>query len=96
MLFFYYKESRPLSRTPGQEALLTSNKYELLKVPAEHTGKVLTHKHLPVEVWGQQYRDEFHMLRVNISNLGRRLETDPARPQFIFTEYGLGYRLKAD
>ena len=42
---------------------------------------MLTHKHLPVEVWGQQYRNEFHMLRVNISNLQRKLETDPARPQ---------------
>lgn len=81
-------------KTAGHEVQLTPNEYELLKVMVEHAGKVLTHKHLLVEVWGQQYRDEFHMLRVNISNLRRKLETDPARPQIILTESGVGYRLK--
>ena len=58
--------------------------------------RYMTHKHLLIEVWGQQYIGEFHMLRVNISNLRRKIELDPTRPQIIITESGVGYRLKAD
>ena len=83
-------------KAAGQEVQLTPNEYDLLKVLVAHAGKVLTHKHLLVEVWGQQYVDELHMLRVNISNLRRKIEPDPARPQIIITESGVGYRLKAD
>jgi two-component system, OmpR family, KDP operon response regulator KdpE len=56
----------------------------------------LTHRFLLREVWGAEYGEEFHMLHVNISNLRRKIEPDPARPQFITTEPGVGYRLKAD
>ena len=83
-------------KVAGQELQLTPNEYELLKVLVEHAGKVMTHKHLLIAVWGPEYIGEFHMLRVNISNLRRKIEPDPARPQIIITESGVGYRLKAD
>ncbi len=75
---------------------LTPTEYELLRVLVNHAGKVLTHKHLLREVWGAEYAEEYHMLHVNISNLRRKIEPNPARPQFIITETGVGYRLRID
>jgi len=80
----------------GQEVQLTPHEYELLRVFITHAGKVLTHRHLLREVWGAEYGDELHMLHVNISNLRRKIEPDPTRPQFIITEPGVGYRLRTD
>jgi two-component system KDP operon response regulator KdpE len=77
-----------------REVQLTPNEYELLRVLVTHAGKVLTHGYLLREVWGGEYGDEFHMLHVNISNLRRKIEPDPARPQLIITEPGVGYRLR--
>ena len=85
-----------LVKVAGKELQLTPNEYELLKVLVEHAGKVMTHKHLLSAVWGPEYIGEFHMLRVNVSNLRRKIEPDPARPRIIITESGVGYRLKAD
>jgi two-component system, OmpR family, KDP operon response regulator KdpE len=78
----------------GVEAQLTPNEYDLLKTFVEHAGKVLTHGYLLGQVWGPEYRDEFHILHVNISNLRRKIEPDPSRPSFVMTEPGVGYRLK--
>ena len=83
-------------KVAGHEIQLTPTEYELLKVLAVHAGKVMTHKHLLLEVWGPEYIGEFHMLRVNISNLRRKIEPDPTRPQIIITESGVGYHLKVD
>jgi two-component system KDP operon response regulator KdpE len=80
----------------GQEVQLTPHEYELLRAFITHAGKVLTHRHLLREVWGVEYGDELHMLHVNISNLRRKIEPDPTRPQFIITEPGVGYRLRTD
>lgn len=80
----------------GQEVQLTPNEYELLRILAADAGKVLTHRHLLRAVWGAEYGDESHMLHVNISNLRRKIESDPARPQLIITEPGVGYRLRTD
>jgi two-component system KDP operon response regulator KdpE len=55
---------------------------------------VLTHRQLLHTVWGIAYEDENHLLRVNVSNLRRKVEKDPARPQHVITEPGVGYRLK--
>ena len=85
-----------LVKVAGHELQLTPNEYELLKVLVVNAGKVMTHKHLLNAVWGPEYIGEFHMLRVNISNLRRKIEPDPARPQIIITESGVGYRLKSD
>jgi two-component system KDP operon response regulator KdpE len=79
-----------------REVQLTPHEYELLRVFITHAGKVLTHRHLLREVWGAEYGEEFHMLHVHISNLRRKIEPNPARPQFIISEPGVGYRLRTD
>jgi two-component system KDP operon response regulator KdpE len=86
--------TRRLTTVSDREVQLTPTEYELLRVLVAHTGKVLTHHHLLREVWGDKYAEQFHMLHVNISNLRRKIEPDPARPQFIITEPGVGYRLR--
>ena len=73
---------------------LTPTEYDILRVLIQHAGKVLTHRQLLREVWGVAYENETHMLRVNVSNLRRKIEQDPAKPQHIITEPGVGYRLK--
>jgi two-component system KDP operon response regulator KdpE len=88
--------ARRLVTVAEQEVQLTPNEYELLRVLVAHAGKVLTRRQLLREVWGVEYGEEFHMLHVNISNLRRKIEIDPARPQFIITEPGVGYRLRTD
>ncbi|MBI2868867.1 MAG: response regulator [Chloroflexi bacterium] len=79
----------------GREVQLTPNEYELLRSLVTHAGRVLTHHQLLRQVWGGAYEQEFHMLHVNISNLRRKIEPDPARPRYIVTEPGVGYRLRA-
>jgi len=77
----------------GQEAQLTPTEYNLLRVLATQGGKVLTHRYLLRQVWGAGYEQDLHVLRVNISNLRRKIESSPTRPQYILTEPGVGYRL---
>jgi two-component system KDP operon response regulator KdpE len=79
----------------GREVQLTPTEYDLLRVMVMHAGKVLTHRQLLREVWGVDYEQEMHILRVNISNLRRKIEPDPTRPRYIVTEPGVGYRLQA-
>lgn len=73
---------------------LTPTEYALLRALAVHAGRVLTHGQLLRQVWGMGYEDELHMLRVNISNLRRKIEPDSTRPTYIQTEPGVGYRLR--
>jgi two-component system KDP operon response regulator KdpE len=80
----------------GSEVQLTPNEYGVLRVLVTHAGKVLTHRQLLREVWGVGYQQETHLLRVNISNLRRKIEPDPSRPHYILTEPGVGYRLLAN
>ena len=77
-----------------QEISLTPTEYDLLRILLQNAGKVITHQHLLRQVWGTAYDSEMHLLRVNISNLRRKIEPDPARPKYIITEPGVGYRLK--
>jgi two-component system KDP operon response regulator KdpE len=79
-----------------REVQLTPTEYDLLRVLVANAGKVLTHHQLLREVWGVGYDQELHMLRVNISNLRRKIEPDPTRPRHILTEPGVGYRLRTD
>jgi two-component system KDP operon response regulator KdpE len=81
-------------RVEGQVIALTPTEYDLLRALVKHAGKVLTHDQLLRAVWGTAYESETHMLQVNISNLRRKIEPDPARPVYIVTEPGVGYRLK--
>jgi len=64
-----------------------------LTVLAQNEGKLLTHPTLLREVWGPAYGDESHYLHVYVSNLRRKIELDPARPRYLLTEPGAGYRL---
>jgi two-component system KDP operon response regulator KdpE len=80
----------------GEEILLTPTEYDLLKLLVRHAGKVVTHQQILRQVWGIGYADELHLLRVNMSNLRRKIEPDPARPTYIRTEPGIGYRLRLD
>lgn len=75
----------------GQRIVLTPTEYDILKALARKAGKVLTHQQLMREVWGHVEQD-LHTLRVNISNLRKELEPKPARPAFLVTEPGVGYR----
>lgn len=73
---------------------LTPTEYALLRVLALQAGRVLTHNQLLRQVWGVGYENELHMLRVNLSNLRRKIEPDSTRPTYIQTEPGVGYRLR--
>ncbi len=85
--------SRRQVTVDGQEVKLTPTEYALLRLMIQHAGKVLTHHQLLREVWGMEYAEETHYLRVYIAQLRQKLEADPARPQIIVTEPGVGYRL---
>jgi two-component system KDP operon response regulator KdpE len=85
--------SRRMVMVNDTEVQLTPTEYDLLKVLVTHAGKVITHRQLLRQVWGEGY-DDMHILRVNISNLRGKLEPDPSRPTYIHTEPGVGYRLK--
>jgi two-component system KDP operon response regulator KdpE len=80
----------------NREISLTPTEYDLLRILLQNSGKVLTHQHLLRQIWGTAYESEMHLLRVNISNLRRKIELDPARPTYIHTEPGVGYRMRVD
>lgn len=88
--------SRRLVQVDGQEVQLTPTEYDLLRLFVAHAGKVLTHGQLLRQVWGAGYENELHILRVNISNVRRKIEPDPSRPSYILTEPGVGYRLRGE
>jgi two-component system KDP operon response regulator KdpE len=88
--------SRRLVTVADKEVQLTPTEYDLLRILVTHAGKVLTHQQLLRQVWGPGYENEAHLLRVNVSNLRHKLERDPARPRYIITEPGVGYRLRAE
>jgi two-component system KDP operon response regulator KdpE len=80
----------------GGEVHLTPNEYKLLQVLVRHAGRVVTQRQLLNEVWGPQHTDQSQYLRVYVAQLRRKLEHDPARPQYLQTEPGVGYRLNID
>ncbi len=77
----------------GKEIALTPIEFTILTVLLQNQGVVVTHSQLIQQVWGSVYGDESRILRVNISNLRRKLEPDPNRPVYILTELGVGYRI---
>jgi two-component system KDP operon response regulator KdpE len=77
----------------GREVRLTPIEYKLLALLVKNAGKVLTHRQLLRQVWGPEYGDENHYVRVYVAQLRRKLEADPARPRYLRTEPGVGYRL---
>ncbi len=82
-------------RLNGAEINLTPTEYDILRTLVQKAGKVITHRQLLRSVWGVSYESESHLLRVNISNLRRKIEPDPTQPQFLLTEPGVGYRFRS-
>ena len=87
---------RRLVRADGRDVHLTPIEFRLLGCLARHAGMVLTHRHLLREVWGPSYVDQSHYLRIYMKQLRHKLEPDPARPRYLLTETGVGYRLAAE
>jgi two-component system, OmpR family, KDP operon response regulator KdpE len=79
----------------GQAVHLTPIEYRLLTVLVKHAGQVITYNHLLRDVWGPGRIDQHHFVRTYIADLRRKLEADPARPVYLLTEVGVGYRLSA-
>jgi two-component system, OmpR family, KDP operon response regulator KdpE len=79
-----------------EEVKLTKIEFDLLALLVQHAGKVLTHRFLLKEVWGPHAADEPHYVRVFMAALRKKLERNPSRPEFLLTEQGVGYRLKAE
>lgn len=77
-----------------EEAHLTPTEYKLLAALIRQAGKVITHRQLLEEVWGVNYADQSHYLRVYMAQLRHKLERDPTRPRLLTTEPGVGYRLR--
>jgi two-component system, OmpR family, KDP operon response regulator KdpE len=88
--------ARRLVTVGDREVQVTPTEYDLLRTLVAHAGKVLTHRQLLRQVWGVGYEGEAHLLRVNMSNLRHKLEPDAARPNYILTEPGVGYRLRVN
>jgi two-component system KDP operon response regulator KdpE len=88
--------ARRMVTLAGKEVALTPTEYDLLRVLVQNAGKVLTHNQLLRQVWGVGYGGELHLLRVNVSNLRRKIEPLPGRPRYVVTEPGVGYRLRLE
>jgi two-component system KDP operon response regulator KdpE len=86
--------SRRIVTVEDEQISLTPTEYEILRLLLQNAGKVLTHRQLLRQVWGTAYESEMHILRVNISNLRRKIEPDPSRPHYLLTEPGVGYRIR--
>ncbi|MEO7020847.1 MAG: response regulator transcription factor [Ktedonobacteraceae bacterium] len=78
----------------SKKVVLRPTEYRLLYHLVSNAGRLLTHEMLLSKVWGHEYRDESHYLRLYITYLRQKLEQDPAHPHYILTERGLGYRFK--
>lgn len=84
---------RQLVYKDGQEVHLTKTEYRILALLFQELGKVVTYQKLLTTIWGP-YSDEAQALRVNVSNLRKKLETNTLAPEYLITEIGVGYRLR--
>ena len=80
----------------GEAVTLARKEYQLLALLAAHQGKVLTHGQLLTALWGPTHLGDLHYIRILVGKLRARIEPDPARPAYVLTELGVGYRLAAD
>lgn len=82
-----------LVRLAGSQIHLTQMEYHLLKLLAENSGKVLPYRTIMNTLWGPYMDDNNKILRVNMFNIRRKIEKNPAQPEYLFTETGIGYRM---
>jgi two-component system KDP operon response regulator KdpE len=82
-----------LVRRTGAEVKLTAKEYDFLRLLVVHRGKVITHRQILRELWGPKAEGNSHYLRVHMTHLRQKLETDPHRPRHLRTESGIGFRL---
>ncbi len=80
-------------RRGGEDLHLTPIEFDLLAALARHQGKLVTHRQLLQEVWGPEYVNETHYLRVHVAHIRAKLETSPSGPRYVLTDPGVGYRL---
>lgn len=77
----------------GQDAGLTQNEYKIVSLLGKFAGKVITYDYIIKEIWGPNMKNDNRILRVNMANIRRKIEKNPAEPEYIFTEVGVGYRI---
>ena len=88
--------SKRLLKVNGEEIHLTPIEYKIVAYLAQNSGKVITYASILSNVWGPYADDDNKILRVNMANIRRKIEDDPAQPRYIFTEVGVGYRMAED
>ncbi len=77
----------------GKNAHLTQNEYRIVSLLGSHAGKVLTYAFIMKELWGPGAPNNNQILRVHMANIRRKIEKNPAEPEYILTEVGIGYRM---
>src|SRR6266496_678721 len=86
-------EAEELDRLRGSAVNLTPTEFRIISFLARNAGRVVTQADLLTKVWGPEYKDEAHLLRVNIARLRAKVESDPGHPRYILTRPGIGYTL---
>jgi two-component system KDP operon response regulator KdpE len=79
----------------GAEIHLSPKQYRLLQMLVQNAGRVVTHEQLLREIWGADHTEDVQYLRVFVRKIRNKIEADPARPRYLLTELGVGYRLRA-
>lgn len=77
----------------GNDIHLTQNEYKIVSLLARYAGKVLTYDNIMRQIWGPNFQSDNQILRVNMANIRRKMEENPAEPKYIYTELGVGYRM---
>ncbi len=80
----------------GEEVHLTQNEYKIVAILSKYAGKVMTYDYIIKEIWGPYAKGDNQILRVNMANIRRKLEENPADPRYIITEVGVGYRMSEE
>ena len=78
----------------NNDAMLTQNEFRIVSMLSRYAGKVITYDAIMKEIWGPNVKNDNKILRVNMANIRRKIEHNPAEPEYIFTEAGVGYRMQ--